>query len=60
MGGSINPFEGLRLQRQVAKAGTGKDKGNLMIVALKVINTISSNPYMHLMFYAGGDDGGVA
>ena len=51
MGGSVNPFKGLRLQRHVVKTGTGKEKGNLMIVALKVMNIVSSNPYMHLMFY---------
>ena len=44
----------------MVKIGTGKDKRNLMIVALKVMNIVLSNPYMHLMFYAGGDDGGIA
>ena len=60
MGGLIDPLEGPRLQRQVVKIGTGKDERNLMIVVLKVMNIVSSNLYMHLMFYAGGDDGGVA
>ena len=44
----------------MVKIGTAKDKGNLMIVTLKVMNIVSSNPYMHLMFYASGNDGGVA
>ena len=61
MGGSIDPFEGPMLQRQMCSCREKEIKEKrLMIVILYVKCKFFLIHVCILCFYRGGDDGGVA